>query len=136
MIRLCILVVCTGFLASPVQALPFLPSIALEGYLFGAATLAWNTQTHDFGAIERGTPVRFKFEFTNRGENPASIRDIRTSCGCTAVDHSEGEIAPGEAGFVWIEYNAARAGRFRKTVQVLTDDGEHINLTITGEVNG
>ena len=95
----------------------------------------WESKTHDFGIIEKGEPVSQTFYFTNDSNTAIQIIKTKTSCGCTVSEHSKGEIAAGQKGFIRAEYNAKNLGAFSKTISVYTSLNESpILLRIKGEV--
>ena len=100
-----------------------------------AALFEWEETTHNFGKIAKDVPVTHEFSFTNRGETPLIISNVKGSCGCTVTDYTKESIAPGESGMVKATYNAAKVGTFHKTVKVTanTEDGPVV-LSIKGEV--
>ncbi len=82
-------------------------------------TVEWLTPTqHDFGAIPRNRPAVIRFDFKNTGPKPIVIDNVRTPCGCTAVEWPDTPIAPGEKASVLVEYNAAQSGYFYKVIKV------------------
>jgi hypothetical protein len=81
----------------------------------------WIEETHDFGTIPQGTPVEWKFEFTNVGKEPIIISTVQKTCGCTVTDWSKEPIMPGQKGFVSAQYNAAKEGPFTKAITVQSD---------------
>lgn len=102
----------------------------LTGPLF-----SWENTTHNFGEIEKGTPVEHLFNFTNEGDVPLIISSVKASCGCTVANYTKTPIPIGGKGFVSARYNAAKVGAFNKTVTVMANTGsEAIVLTLKGEV--
>jgi len=95
--------------------------------------ISFAKQEHDFGQLPTGKPVAYEFEFTNIGNKPLVLSDVKASCGCTTPSWSKEPILPGQKGFVKAQYNMAREGKYRKSVTVKTADGETITLYITGE---
>lgn len=81
----------------------------------------WVEETHDFGTIPQGTPVEYRFEFTNVGKEPIIITTVQKTCGCTVTDWSKEPIMPGQKGFVSAQYNAAKEGPFTKAITVQSD---------------
>ncbi len=73
---------------------------------------------HNFGHIPRGQPAAFRFQLRNDGAQPLLIDNVRTPCGCTAVDWPEAPIAPGHTTAIVVEYNAAQSGYFYKVIKV------------------
>lgn len=102
---------------------------------FTGPLFMWETTTHDFGEIEKGTPVEHLFNFTNEGDVPLIISSVKASCGCTVANYTKTPIPVGGSGFVSARYNAAKAGVFSKTVTVMANTGDDaIVLTLKGKV--
>lgn len=93
-----------------------------QGFEKRLSSFQFESTTHDFGDVnEDGGPVRYKFEFTNNGEVPVKVLDVKASCGCTTPEWSRHEIQPGDKGFIVAEYNPLnRPGQFHKTLSVTT----------------
>ncbi len=95
----------------------------------------WTKDIHDFGEIPQGKPVTIEFTFTNSGDAPLIITDVKTSCGCTAPDYPKEPIAAGKKSTIKVTYNAAAVGAFNKVITVLTNEKETTKtLTIKGTV--
>lgn len=81
--------------------------------------VAWLSPVHhDFGAIPLSVPTSVRFEFRNSGNSPLVIDNVRTPCGCTAVEWPEKPISPGEKAILLVEYNASKSGYFYKEIKV------------------
>ncbi|WP_130733326.1 DUF1573 domain-containing protein [Flavobacterium sp. J27] len=87
-----------------------------------ASAMKWNTETHEFGEIEKGKPVSYEFTFTNTTNETVLITNVKPSCGCTAANYTKTPIKPGEKGSITATYNAANPGNFTKTVTVTTSE--------------
>lgn len=100
-----------------------------------AAAFSWANTTFDFGKTKVGIPVSYEFRFTNTGMTPLVISSVKPSCGCTVTAYTKDPVAKGASGFVRATYDAAKVGKFSKTVAVYanTPNGQ-IQLTIKGEV--
>ena len=95
----------------------------------------WAKDTHDFGEIPRSVPVSVEFSFTNTGDAALIIKDVITSCGCTASDYTREPIMPGKSSKIKVTYNAANPGAFTKTITVNSNDVEAAKvLQIKGTV--
>lgn len=92
---------------------------------------------HDFGKVaeEVGT-VTCEFKFTNTGDKPLLVLDIRTSCGCTTPSYTKEPILPGKQGTIKVSYSTTgRVGSFDKKITVFTNEPDNVyTLTIKGEV--
>jgi len=99
------------------------------------AEFKFNEEKHDFGKVPQGTPVTTVFEFTNIGQDPLIITDVRPTCGCTIADFTKTPVKNGEKGMIKITYNAAFAAPFTKTIVVTSNATTPVkNLIIVGEV--
>ena len=93
--------------------------------------------SHSFGKVAQNQVISYTFRFRNRGDKPLKIKEVKSSCSCTAALISKDEIRPGEEGQIKVTYNTGyREGRFREEVRVISNDPEkpQIILTISGEV--
>jgi len=86
-----------------------------------AGEFAWSEETHDFGTIPQGIPVKHKFEFSNNGKEPIIISNVQKTYGCTVTDWTKEPVLPGQKGFVMAEFNAAKEGPFTKAITVQSD---------------
>ena len=91
---------------------------------FAQPEIKFENTTYDFGKIkEEGGKVTGKFIFTNVGNEPLELTNVRPGCGCTAANYSKGAIAPGEQGFIEATYNPYnRPGAFNKNIRVTTNE--------------
>lgn len=129
-------------LASPVMKL-LLPSLVAA--VFGLARPAVPeigpriTLAHevvDYGTIAFGSDGRCTFPFTNTGDAPLIIQGFQSSCGCLAPNWDREPVLPGASGKVSLLYDTRRAGPFRKSATLITNDPERprIVLSIRGAV--
>jgi uncharacterized cupredoxin-like copper-binding protein len=63
--------------------------------------------THDFGKIQEGDKVTYKFNFANTGKSPLIIVDAVASCGCTIPTWPKAPIKPGDGGQIVVTFNSA-----------------------------
>ncbi|MDB5112682.1 MAG: hypothetical protein JWR67_3796 [Mucilaginibacter sp.] len=99
------------------------------------AEFKFNEEKHDFGKISQGTPVTTEFVFTNIGEEPLILTEVKPTCGCTIADYTKTPVKKGDKGVIKITYNAAVIAPFSKTI-VVTSNAKTPQkyLTIVGEV--
>jgi len=99
------------------------------------AEFKFNEEKHDFGKIPQGTPVTTVFEFTNVGEAPLILTEVKPTCGCTIADYTKTPVLKGAKGSIKITYNAAVASAFNKTIVVTSNAKTPTKyLNIVGEV--
>jgi len=98
--------------------------------------LTFETNTHDFGKLTEGDKVEYDFRFTNTGEAPLIISDVRASCGCTTPDWPRGVIKAGESNVVKVVYNSkGHPGEFSKGIVVTANTyPNQTTLKISGVV--
>ena len=84
--------------------------------------LTFDKKEHDFGEIEAKTAVETVFSYTNTGEAPLVITDIKSSCGCTIPkDWSREPLAPGESGKFTVIFNGSGTNKVTKTITVTSN---------------
>lgn len=57
------------------------------------------------------------FEFTNIGDAPLVVKDVKSSCGCTVPEKPKEPIMPGKKGQIQVKYNM-NVGNINRTVTV------------------
>jgi|GEM_PF-301515 len=106
-----------------------------ETLVEGDAAFEWTSEEHVFGDIPQNIPVKHKFEFTNVGDGSLKIEKVKPTCGCTAADYSDKPVAPGEKGFITVEFNAKSPGNFNKSVTVFSNASDKpVILVLKGTV--
>jgi uncharacterized cupredoxin-like copper-binding protein len=98
---------------------------------YGAIIFLPETQ-HDFGKVPEGQKIEYTFKFENKGTESLIIKDIKTSCGCTAAVVSSNSIKPGEVGSIKVDFDTKnRSGRNSKSVTIVSNDNKEPNKVIT-----
>jgi hypothetical protein len=67
----------------------------------------WVYKEADLGSVKQGAEVEHAFAFTNVGQQPLLIREVKPSCSCTAVDWTRRPVEPGEKGEIRVRYKAS-----------------------------
>ncbi|MGM0530242.1 MAG: DUF1573 domain-containing protein [Bacteroidota bacterium] len=99
--------------------------------------IAFDKKTHDFGQIkEEGGEVTHKFTFTNTGDKPLVINEVKASCGCTSPSWSQQPISPDKKGYVSVTFDPhRRPGNFNKSILVRTTASDETEiLKVKGKV--
>lgn len=105
----------------PFRAL--LMSLTLTGNAF--ALLKWDTTQVTQKAEPMAESVSAAFRFENIGSETVTIKEIKSSCGCTTAALDQKTYAPGESGEIVAKFNiGSRQGLETKTVTVMTDEGD------------
>jgi hypothetical protein len=92
-------------------------------------------EKHDFGKVPQGKPVTADFVYTNIGQEPLILTEVKPTCGCTIADYTKTPVKKGEKGTIKITYNAAVVAPFNKTIVVTSNAKTPTKyLVIVGEV--
>lgn len=87
---------------------------------------------HDFGKVPEGKVVEYIFNFENSGKTTLKIKDIKTSCGCTAALVSSESLKPGEQGTLKVELDTSkRKGKMSRTVTIQSNDPKNPKKILT-----
>jgi uncharacterized cupredoxin-like copper-binding protein len=100
--------------------------------------IVFNTDSHDFGKVKQGSDLTYEFVFKNEGDDALTIKNVETSCGCTAALVSEKKIGPGKTGKIKVTFNSrGYANEVVKYIYVESDDPVQpkVQLKITAAVD-
>ena len=71
----------------------------------GDEIISWDKTVHNFGDVSVADgPLSCTFTLTNNGQEPISIFEVVSSCGCTDVKWTKGSIQPGKTGTISATY--------------------------------
>ena len=78
----------------------------------------------------------YEFKFTNTGDEPLIVSNVKSSCGCTIPKKPKKPILPGENGEIEVKYDTNRVNPIRKTITVTSNavNAPTVALKITGKV--
>ena len=102
-----------------------------------APCLTVDRREYDFGRVKAGKEVEWKVRLGNQGKKDLIIRNIKTTCGCTAAEPESRIIKPGDEQTLKVTFRTkGREGQQRKNVIVTTNDyrNAEVRLTVKGEV--
>jgi len=117
------------FFRIPLAAIIF---VAWAAAAYAAPQIAVDRPVYDFGSIHQGKKVVHVFTIRNKGDAPLSIKEIKPSCGCTAVTSSLSVIPPGKSGTIQATFDSTQySGTVHKTIAVHTDDPKVSSTTLT-----
>ncbi len=91
----------------------------------------------DFGQVREGEILKHDFTLKNESEKPLAIKDVNTSCGCTASKAGKKTLLPRETTDIEVRFNSkGYSGLAKQYVYVHTDslDKPIIRFIITAEV--
>ncbi len=96
---------------------------------------------HNFGEIMEGQVVSHDFIYTNTGDQPLVISNVRASCGCTTPYWTKEPVLPGKSGRISASYNSKnRPGNFNKSITITANTASptftlHIKGSTINETN-
>ncbi len=98
--------------------------------------IEFSTRLHNYGQIDKGGDGNCEFTFTNTGNEPLILANVRASCGCTTPNWTKDPIMPGQTGTIKVKYNTNNVGNFQKTITVTSNSvvDDRVVLTIKGNV--
>lgn len=120
-----------------VLALSFLNAAPVEYNIFDTkvAVIEFETEVVDYGTINQNSDGTRLFTFTNTGDTPLLITNVKASCGCTVPSYSKAPIMPGDSGELSINYDTKKLGAFTKTITVTSNaEGGNKILKIKGNI--
>lgn len=120
----------------PSLLLPLLLGASLPSSQSAGPSIRFEQEVYDYGTIAFASDGRCSFSFTNTGDAPLIIERFQSSCGCLVPYWDREPVAPGATGNVRLLYDTRRAGPFRKSATLTTNDPERpqIVLSIRGVV--
>lgn len=85
--------------------------------------LVFEPKIHDFGVLSQGEKVEHTFTFTNEGDEPALIFDVKSDCGCTIPKTwPKDAIKPGASGEIVVSFNTEdKMGEVTRDIRVSTN---------------
>lgn len=89
--------------------------------------------TIELGKIPGNTPKEVEFKFTNTGKRDLILRQVRSTCGCTAVQQGpEGVgIKPGASSSIKAVFNSGSyKGKVTKAIYVYTNDPKNSEVVL------
>lgn len=103
-----------------------LSTLFICGLIFSASAQAnfdFVKSEHDFGTVKSGKDtIWVEFKFTNTGNEPLIITDVRTSCDCTLAEWPKDAIQPGKTGVIKGGYKIeGKTGPFDKSIIIFAN---------------
>jgi len=112
-------------------------SLAGLGLAAKPPNIKFDRDIWDFGKVKQGATLTYEFSFKNDGGTKLNIKNVETSCGCTAALVSANTVDPGQEGKVKVSFNATGySGTVAKYIYVDSDDPDQprFQLKITANV--
>lgn len=74
-------------------------------HLFGQANFKFDKTTLKLPKTKEGEVVRFEYSFTNDGNQPLIINEIKVACSCTKFEFPKEPIKPGEKAVIKVSFD-------------------------------
>lgn len=102
------------------------------------ADIEFQTKLIDLGTLSQEDSEQVvRLAYTNTGDVPLVVTEVRTSCSCTTVRYDRGKIMPGERGTLNITMNPAKApeGSFYRVLQIFSTAQSGVqHITLKAEI--
>ncbi len=99
----------------------FLLAFCLFSFGISAQEFKFEKEVINYGKIVKGSNGTRIFNFTNIGNAPLIISDIKTSCDCAVPKRPEAPIMPGEKASITVSYDTSNTGGFSKTIIIFSN---------------
>lgn len=86
-----------------------------------AQEFKFENETINYGKISKSSNGDRVFTFTNIGDKPLIIKNIKSSCGCTIPEKPKQPIMPGKKGEIKVSYDTKRVGGFSKSITIFSN---------------
>lgn len=97
--------------------------------------IVFDEELYDFGVLESGEIVVYRFKFTNSGSHSLKISKISSDCGCVRATFPETPVNAGESSYIEVEFNSAGLfGKQFKSIEIHANTEELKHLAIFAEV--
>ena len=84
--------------------------------------IVFSENRYEFGDIIQGDIIEHVFEFTNSGNAPLVLQDVKTTCGCTVPEWPRSPLAPGATAELKVKFNSAgKIGIQNKVITVISN---------------
>lgn len=101
-----------------------------------AQEFKFEKETINYGKIKKGDDGKRIFEFTNVGNAPLIIKEIKTSCDCAIPKKPEKPIMPNEKITLTVEYDTTKVGGFSKEIIIFSNAKEKVKrIKIKGYIS-
>lgn len=98
-------------------------SCSKEKPLYEGPHLSFEIDKVDFGEMEQQSEANKEVVFKNTGNATLEIKDVQSSCGCTAAIPTDRTIEPGEKGILNVSFKSGKSvGDVEKVITVVTND--------------
>lgn len=102
------------------------------------ADIEFQTNVIDLGELSQEDDKQIvRLTYTNTGDVPLVVTEVRTSCSCTTVKHDRKKLLPGERAAIIITMDPAKApeGSFYRVLKVYSTASSGVkHITLKAEI--
>lgn len=102
------------------------------------ADIEFQTNVIDLGELSQEDDKQIvRLVYTNTGDVPLVVTEVRTSCSCTTVKYDRGKLLPGERAAIIITMDPAKApeGSFYRVLKVYSTASSGVkHITLKAEI--
>ena len=102
------------------------------------ADIEFQTNVIDLGELSQEDDKQIvRLVYTNTGDVPLVVTEVRTSCSCTTVKHDRKKLLPGERAAITITMDPAKApeGSFYRVLKVYSTASSGVkHITLKAEI--
>jgi hypothetical protein len=113
-------------------------AVLISGLGFSQAKIEFKAKdnTIDYGTVSKDSDSGVRtFEFTNTGDAPLVLSNVKSTCGCTVPSFSKDPIMPGKTGKIEVKYNM-NPGPIVKTITVESNASNVENGMVAIKIKG
>lgn len=98
--------------------------------------IQFEKSTHNFGKVEIGQTVSYKFSFSNKGKNDLKITNVQSRCRCVTHQASKQVIKPGETAQLTLTYTPRGKSVLKEVVTINSNDltQQGFNITLIADL--
>lgn len=107
-----------------------------EAELAQSPIIHFEKSTHNFGKIEFGQSVSYKFTFSNKGKSDLKINNVQSRCRCVTHQVSKQVVKPGETAQLTLTYFPRGKSVLKELVTINSNDltQRGFNITLIADV--
>lgn len=73
--------------------------------IFAQPEIKFDEKTKKFEKTKAGEILKFDYSFTNTGDHPLIISEVKVTCGCTKPEFPQEPVKPGETGIIKVSFD-------------------------------
>jgi hypothetical protein len=96
--------------------------LAIQFITNAQANLKVTDTKKNFGFVKKGEVVKITYTFTNIGNQPLIITDVKVECSCTSVDFPKQPITPNQTSTITVSFDTKSVyDRQDRTVEIISN---------------